>query len=252
LSELRVLVVDDNDSFRGLMATHLSRSGFRVDVAVDGLEALELIRRAPKAYGVMVTDLMMPRLNGLELVREARRLDPNLQIVVITAATTLEMAIAALRAEGAYDYLLKPLEAIGELTVAVERAAAHRELQIEQLRLRDQLAQQAAQFQTVVYYSSDAILAADSRDVLTVCNPAATRLLGQDAPIGQAAHSMLPALLATLLVSWRSKPEPEAQTFEVRWPTHRQLQSVALAPLPGNGTRPGWVMVLRDVSHLAE
>ncbi|HRE29309.1 MAG TPA: response regulator [Anaerolineales bacterium] len=194
----------------------------------------------------------MPRLNGLELVREARRLDPNLQIVVITAATTLEMAIAALRAEGAYDYLLKPLEAIGELTVAVERAAAHRELQIEQLRLRDQLAQQAAQFQTVVYYSSDAILAADSRDVLTVCNPAATRLLGQDAPIGQAAHSMLPALLATLLVSWRSKPEPEAQTFEVRWPTHRQLQSVALAPLPGNGTRPGWVMVLRDVSHLAE
>ena len=95
--DLRVLVVDDNDSFRGLMATHLSRSGYRVDMAVDGLEALELIRRAPGTYAVMVTDLMMPRLNGLELVREARHVDPQLQVVVITAATTLEMAIAALQ-----------------------------------------------------------------------------------------------------------------------------------------------------------
>ncbi len=250
MSDLRILVVDDNDSFRGLMATHLSRSGYRVDMAVDGLEALELIRRTPGAYGVMVTDLMMPRLNGLELVREARRLDPQLQVVVITAATTLEMAIAALRAEGAYDYLLKPLEAIGELTVAVERAAAHRELQVEQIHLRDQLAQQAAQFQTVVYYSSDAILAADSRDVLTVCNPAAARMLGQETPIGRMANAVLPSLLGTLLSSWRARPDPVAQTFEVRWPTPDQLQSVALAPLPANSSRPGWVMVLRDVSHL--
>ncbi len=252
MSDLRVLVVDDNDSFRGLMATHLSRSGYRVDMAVDGLEALELIRRAPGTYGVMVTDLMMPRLNGLELVREARHVDPQLQVVVITAATTLEMAIAALRGEGAYDYLLKPLEAIGELTVAVERAAAHRELQIEQLKLRDQLAHQAAQFQTVVYYSSDAILAADSRDVLTVCNPAAARIIGQETPVGQVASTVLPSLLATLVASWRAKPDPAAQTFEVRWPSNKQLQSVALAPLPANSTRPGWVMVLRDLSHLDE
>ena len=93
-------------------------------------------------------------------------------------------------------------------------------------------------------------ITADSRDVLTVCNPAATRILGQEAPVGQLASTVLPSLLATLIASWRAKPDPIAQTFEVRWPSNKQLQSVALAPLPASSSRPGWVMVLRDVSHL--
>jgi CheY-like chemotaxis protein len=246
----RVLVVDDNDSFRGLMQAHLQRHGFQVEAANDGIEALERVAHNGP-YAVMVSDMMMPRMNGLELVREARRIDPHLQIVVITAATTLELAIAAMRGEGAFDYLLKPLETIGELSLAVERAVAHRMLQLERQALQERLARQVEQLQTVVYYTGDAILAADGGDVLTVANPAATRLLGHDQLVGQPARDALPQVLHTLVLSWRSTGDLGAETYELHWPTDR-VQSVSLAALPSIGavSRPGWVMVLRDVTHL--
>lgn len=243
----RVLVVDDSEAFLNLMATHLQRRGYSVEAAADGLEALDVIR-AKGPFAVMVTDLMMPNLSGLELIREVRKLDENVQIVVITAAATLETAISAMRAEGAYDYLLKPLEVIGELSVAVERAAAHRRLKLEREELRARLNAEASRLITLIARTGDAIISADADGILTVVNPAATHLLNQENLMGQPA-TVLPQTLMNLLENWQSVGGRRPATLELPWGDNT-IQMVSLTTLTQSDGREGWVMVLRDITHL--
>jgi DNA-binding NtrC family response regulator len=117
-----ILVVDDDQAFLDLMAHHLRRKGHNVECALDGKEALHALQSKGPFY-VLVTDLMMPGMSGLELLRLARKIDPNIEVIVITAAPSLEMAISAMREDGAFDYLTKPLDMMSELSLAVERAA---------------------------------------------------------------------------------------------------------------------------------
>lgn len=244
----RVLVVDDNDAFRSLMATHLQRRSYEVESARDGLEALRVLREKG-TFAVMVTDLMMPNMSGLELIREVRKFDEHLQVVVITAAATLETAISAMRADGAYDYLLKPLEVIGELSVAVERAAAHRRLRLEREELQAKLAMEANRLQTLIAHTGDAIIAGDADGNLTVVNPAGARLLNREMWMGQPAAAILPPALATLLRNWQSAGGRRPTMMEVPWGDDR-VQLVNLTTLAEPDGRQGWVMVLRDVTHL--
>lgn len=230
------------------MATHLQRRGYSVEVARDGLEALQILRgRGP--FAVMVTDLMMPNMSGLELIREVRKFEDHLQVVVITAAATLETAISAMRADGAYDYLLKPLEVIGELSVAVERAAAHRRLRLEREELQAKLAMEADRLQAIIAHTGDAIIAADAEGVLTVINPAAARLLRQPELASQPGAGRLPAGLATLVQNWQSVGGRRPATMEVPWGDNVVLM-ISLTTLAQPDDREGWVMVLRDVTHL--
>ncbi|MBP7690839.1 MAG: response regulator [Anaerolineales bacterium] len=244
----RVLVVDDNDAFRSLMATHLQRRGYAVESARDGLDALQVLRGQAQ-FAVMVTDLMMPNMSGLELIREVRKFDEHVQVVVITAAATLETAISAMRADGAYDYLLKPLEVIGELSVAVERAAAHRRLRLEREELQAKLAMEANRLQTLIAHTGDAIIAGDADSNLTVVNPAGARLLGKEMWVGQPAFNLLPPALATLLRNWQSAGGRRPTMLEIPW-HNNGVQLVNLTTLAEPDGRPGWVMVLRDVTHL--
>ena len=131
----RVLVVDDDEALLNLMALALRRRGYQVEQALDGFNALKILAAEP-GYAVLLTDLMMPGMSGLELLREARKLDSRIEVVVVTAAPDLESAITALRADGAYDYLLKPFESMSQLLLAVERAGTHRRLLIEGEQLR--------------------------------------------------------------------------------------------------------------------
>lgn len=248
MSAERVLVVDDNDAFRSLMATHLQRRGYSVEVARDGLEALQTMRQKGP-FAVMVTDLMMPNMSGLELIREVRKFEEHVQVVVITAAATLETAISAMRADGAYDYLLKPLEVIGELSVAVERAAMHRRLRLEREELQAKLAMEATRLQTLIAHTGDAIISADADGVLAVVNPAAARLLNQQDLVGQPATARLPAALVTLVRNWESVGGKRPVMMEVPW-AGSSVQMVSLTTLAQPDGREGWVMVLRDVTHL--
>jgi two-component system phosphate regulon sensor histidine kinase PhoR len=244
----RVLVVDDSEAFRNLMATHLQRRGYVVESAVDGLDALQVMR-AKGPFAVMVTDLMMPNLSGLELIREVRKLDDHVQIIVITAAATLETAIAAMRAEGAFDYLLKPLEVIGELSVAVERAAAHRRLKLEREELRLKLAAEASRLITLIARTGDAIISADASGILTIVNPAASRLLHKDNLMGEPFADALPKALLTLLNNWQAVGGRRPTTIELPW-SDSSVQMVSLSTLMQSDGHEGWMMVLRDVTHL--
>ena len=120
----KVLVVDDQRNMRATTAIVLRSAGHTVDEAEDGAAALQRIRQ--EAFDVVLTDLRMPNGDGMELLREAQRLVPETQVIVMTAYGTIESAVEAIR-RGAYDFLAKPFKE-DELLLRVAKALEKRRL----------------------------------------------------------------------------------------------------------------------------
>jgi two-component system response regulator HydG len=135
VNEAAVLIVDDEPDMVENCARILRRAGYRCLTATDAHRALALLES--EAPDVLLTDLKMPGMDGMELLRRARDLDPALPVVMITAFATIESAVAAMK-EGAFDYLPKTFS-VDQLQVAVERALRQRRLQLENRNLREQL-----------------------------------------------------------------------------------------------------------------
>src|SRR6185503_12136034 len=121
-----ILVVDDEPSIRTALCEVLNRTGHPVLVARDGQEALALLEQ--RSVWLVITDLRMPRLGGLELLREIKRRFSQTLVVLITGYATLESAIEAIRA-GASDYLMKPFdsEAVAALIRRLEEGSQSQE-----------------------------------------------------------------------------------------------------------------------------
>jgi two-component system response regulator HydG len=136
----RLLVVDDDPSTLSALESLLRQSGYDVRTAEDGKQALE--RFADGAADAVVTDVNMPRMSGIELLKELRKQDPALPVIVCTASGDLATAIDAMRA-GAQSYLTKPVE-LAALLIAIERALQGRELEAEAENLRRQARERSA------------------------------------------------------------------------------------------------------------
>ncbi|MEO8348052.1 MAG: response regulator, partial [Acidobacteriota bacterium] len=104
---LRILVVDDEEVIRDVLSTLLEREGYEVTVAATAGEALSLFETEPS--DVILLDLMLPDRPGLELMREIRRQDPDAVVVIVTAYSSIEGAIQAMR-DGAFHYIPKPFQ----------------------------------------------------------------------------------------------------------------------------------------------
>jgi DNA-binding NtrC family response regulator len=117
----RILVVDDKEMMRDSVATLLGRRGHTIVAASGGEQALEKV--AGKRPDIVVTDLQMPGMNGLELLAEILKLDDGIPVIFMTAYGTIETAVGAMR-QGAFDYVTKPFSG-DELELAVERALKH-------------------------------------------------------------------------------------------------------------------------------
>ncbi|HMQ32313.1 MAG TPA: response regulator transcription factor [Chloroflexaceae bacterium] len=123
----RLLLVEDEPVMRMVLDVRLRAAGLRVTGVASAEQALELLRG--EQYAIMVTDLHLQGLDGLALLCEARRLDPDLEVLVLTGAATLDSAIAALH-NGAHSYLRKPApkgELEGRVAAALERRRARTE-----------------------------------------------------------------------------------------------------------------------------
>jgi two-component system response regulator HydG len=131
----RVLVVDDEPSARSGLEMLLKQEGYDVDTAEDGIAALEIV--ADRAPDVVVTDLKMPRMDGIELLRKVREQNKQLPVIVVTAFGDISTAVSAMR-EGAADYLIKPVD-FDELALAIDRTLKYRDLSVEAEELRRQL-----------------------------------------------------------------------------------------------------------------
>ncbi|MFO0678923.1 MAG: sigma-54 dependent transcriptional regulator [Polyangiaceae bacterium] len=128
----RILVVDDESSARTGLAKLLEQEGFAVVTAGDGREAIERAADAPP--DVVVTDLKMPNMDGIELLGRLRELDPEIPVIVATAFGDVATAVRAMRA-GASDFVTKPIE-FDALVVGIERALERRALRSEVENLR--------------------------------------------------------------------------------------------------------------------
>jgi len=124
----RILVVDDDEGVRTFVAEALEVDGHAVEQASDGADAARRIDA--EGFHVMVTDLRMPGMDGMALVRKAAAEQPELEIIVLTAHGTVETAIEAMKL-GAFDYLQKPIEGPEALRILVARAAERRTLRDE-------------------------------------------------------------------------------------------------------------------------
>jgi DNA-binding NtrC family response regulator len=131
----KILVVDDEQLIRESLVFILNKENYDVDEAENGMVALEKIRK--ESYDVVITDIEMPELKGVELLKKIREVSPQTFVVMITAYGSLDTAIAALR-NGAYDYILKPLE-FDDLLHRIGRMVEHKKLILENTSLRQEL-----------------------------------------------------------------------------------------------------------------
>ena len=130
-----ILVVDDDDAHRGMLRMMLQAWGYSVDEAADGDLAVEAVRAKP--YDVVLTDVRMGRMDGIHALRGILDYNPALPVVLMTAYSSVETAVDALRL-GAYDYLTKPLD-FDALRETLQRAVDHSRMSVENRELRRQV-----------------------------------------------------------------------------------------------------------------
>lgn len=126
------LIVDDNRSATDTLCALVARRGHRVRAAYDGRQALKILEEAP--IDILVTDLVMPEIDGMRILRTTRERWPDVVTIVVTAHGSIEIAVEAMKT-GAFDFVTKPLEP-DEFQVKIQKAAAHRDLTRNMERLR--------------------------------------------------------------------------------------------------------------------
>src|SRR6266851_3614536 len=149
MSEARVLVVDDEKSMRDLLAITLQKAGYDVTLAEGGAAAIEAIRRDP--FDAIITDLRMPKVDGLQVLRAAKEQSPDTAVIMVTAMASTETAVEAMKL-GAYDYITKPFK-LDEVNLIIKNALERKHLRAENQYLRKQLETQH-RFENIIGKSS--------------------------------------------------------------------------------------------------
>ncbi len=134
--EANILIVEDNEDICLVIADNLRKAGHRVQTVFTGEDALSLLHK--QLFDLMLLDIRLPQKDGMQVLKEAHELDPDLLVVMITAHGTIQSAVEAMKA-GAYDFLMKPFE-LDELRLVVAKALETQKLkrEVNQLRRRQQ------------------------------------------------------------------------------------------------------------------
>ena len=133
--KIKVLVVDDEEIVRESLAGWLEKDGYTLQMAPGGQEAIDALKREP--YSILLADLKMPGVDGLQVLEEAKRLQPEVVVVIMTAYATVDTAVSAMKL-GAYDYLVKPFDP-EELSLMLEKIVSQQSLRHENEVLRKAL-----------------------------------------------------------------------------------------------------------------
>jgi DNA-binding NtrC family response regulator len=131
-----ILIADDDENLRKIIEYNLSNKGYRVLLASNGKEALDIFKN--EDVDIAVTDIKMEKLDGLELLEEIKKLKSNALVIMITAHGSIETAVKAMKL-GAHDYITKPFDR-DELQIVIEKALNLQSLIVENIRLRQELA----------------------------------------------------------------------------------------------------------------
>ncbi len=189
----RVLILDDEAHVLDVLEQYLTEEGYDCQSTISPLEAIEVLKQ-PGQFAVLLTDLKMPEMNGLDVVRTVREFDKDLSIVVVTALFDVQKAIQAMRA-GADDYVLKPFD-LNEISLSVSRGIERRNLILQNKRHEEELERRVKEatedlrrtnaalqatkqyLENLLHSTVDAIVTCDERGLITFANEGAVRMLG--------------------------------------------------------------------------
>lgn len=257
-----VLVVDDEVSVREGCRRILSRKGYQVETAAGGEEGLAKAKE--HCFDLILIDIKMPDMDGVELLQAVRNLSPDTVYIIITGYATLELAVRTTKL-GAYDFVTKPFTP-DELLALVERALEVRRLTLEAKRLAEErdrrlleIATEKSRLRTIINCLADGVLVINRERQLVLYNPAILTLLNlKEAPqLGQAFEQYLPdPEMATLLAECLSSPDLKYSKVAREFSLDPEGKTVVMANVAAikdeNDEILGAVLVLRDITQLKE
>jgi PAS domain S-box-containing protein len=242
----------------------LSKEGWVVITAADGKQGLEEIQHRPDQIDVILLDLMMPGVSGMEVLDQVQRVDASLPVIVITGYATVESAVEAMK-KGAYDFIPKPFTP-DQLRIVVRRALERRTLQKETEFLRKErerslrdIVTEKSRMKTIITSMGDGVLVCDKDSSIALTNPAANRMLkvSEELLLGKSVLEapIPPDLASTIQDSLFSTEKPYTsisqelilgESGEVYLRAHTSSVRDDLGEIMGS------VTVLEDISHLKE
>ncbi len=258
-----ILVIDDDQTMRDGCSRILSKGGWEVITAENGQKGLDEIQ-ARGEIDVVLLDLMMPGVSGMEVLERSLEMDPNLLIVVITGYATVESAVEAMK-KGAYDFVPKPFTP-DQLRIVVKRALERKTLQKEadflrrerERSLRD-ISTEKSKIRTIINSMGDGVLVCDQDGIVVLTNPAANRMLelSEDDLLGKSLSkaNLPPELTATIRESLTMRESAYTSiSQELSLGTCKEVYLRAhTAPVRTDiGEMMGAVTVFQDISHLKE
>jgi DNA-binding NtrC family response regulator len=179
---VKILLVEDKDSLRQMLSTAIRKAGYSVDEAADGNIAAEKIRKQP--YQLVITDMRLPTLSGLEILKLQKEIDSTIPVLVMTAYGTIEEAVEAMK-QGAFDFVPKPVD-ISHLMLLINRALEQRRLLMENILLKEEF-QRAYGIPKII--GESAAIQAVSQIIQRVSPTVATVLLTGESGTGKEVFS---------------------------------------------------------------
>jgi PAS domain S-box-containing protein len=245
----KIIVVDDEPELKNILVQALSAQGFEVTGVSSGKKALEELRQ--KEFDLLLTDLMMPEMDGIVLLEAALKIDPHLIGIMMTGQGTIQTAVDAMKV-GAFDYVLKPFR-LQTLMPVLTRAINTRRLRMENLQLRETVAIyslcQTISFtldpQTVLSKLADAALQQSDADEVSILLPTSDgkelfvaavrgekreRLLGERIPLQESISSWVARERMPLILNG----EVHDERFVALWPRHDIRSAVSVPMQVGN------------------
>lgn len=134
----KILIVDDEPDILELLSNFLTYEGYQITTESRGQEAIDLFRSEP--FDLVITDIRMPGMDGVEVLKEIKQLDEDVEVIILTGFASVDSAVRTLRQDGAFDYLTKPLEDIDALIYTIDRALEKRRLRLDNNKKTEELA----------------------------------------------------------------------------------------------------------------
>lgn len=256
---IKILVVDDEQIIRDGCTRILAKEGWEIVTASDGQEGLEALGRGD--FALMLLDLMMPGIDGFEVLERMPEISPDTIVIVITGYATVESAVEAMK-KGAYDFISKPFTP-DQLRLTVQRGLERRALIMEAERLKIErekdlraIATEKSRLKTVLNCMADGVLVADREGRVVLNNPAAIRLLNidRDSLEGSMLGDFEEAkVLDDMIFEMLHKASEKIPCFTKEFQAGRFYVRALAAPVEGdNGEILGSVTVLHDITYLKE
>ncbi len=260
--EIKILVVDDERGLREGCRRILESEGYSVDPANNGQEGLELLQK--NSYDLILVDLIMPVMGGLELMKEVNKLNHDIIMIVITGFATIETAVDAMK-QGAYDYIPKPFSP-DQLLAVVNRGLERQRLRRQAQQLMEErdrrlleIANEKSKLLTIVHSIADAVLVINRDQQLVLWNPAAIKMLNlTDNPKpGTNINQIIPQHDLIQIINNAIDPESSRYTtiseeIELREPESRTLMANVSVVRDENAETLGVVSILRDITKFKE